>query len=101
MKRRRTGWGSRSVRRLLRKLDFAGTPWPHKVEDTRILRLSGGAARWRLEARDPRGWTPWVGSDDRVSDCLRGMKVTPGRKNPGGYPDCDIVADDISQGATG
>ena len=85
------GWGSRSVKRLLRKMDLAGISWPYLPADTRIKRLFGGSARWQLEA-DSQGVTPWVGSDDRVSDCLKGCTFNPLDKIAG-YWNCDIVAD--------
>ena len=91
------GWGSRSVKRLLRKMELAGIEWPHHLDDTRIKRLSGGSARWQLETENPPvvGEVPWIGSDDRVSDCLKGCMFTPFSKTAAGYWNCNITADSI------
>lgn len=93
MKTAKRGWGSRSVKQLLRKMSLAGIEWPHLADNSRIKRLFGGSARWKLETEYPiNGVTPWVGSDDRVSDCLKGCKFNPLSKTVAGYWCCDIVA---------
>ncbi len=94
IKAAKQGWGSRSVKRLLRKMDFAGIEWPYHPDDTRIQKLSGAAAaRWKFEAK-LSGISPWIGSDDRVSDCLKGCTFVPSDELTG-YRDCDIIADSI------
>ncbi len=93
----KSGYGSRSVRRLLHKMEEAGIEWPYRPDDTRIKRLSGGSARWQLDIEYPESWLPWVGSDDRVSDCLKGCTFNPRDKTAGGYWNCDITADSTAE----